>query len=208
MDEPRIPKGEKGKEESQAGKKESNQSADDPHGTGDSKEGEEAVAYHQVGAKDSKDKTEGGNNHVATAQIGSDNVNLSILSGIDNLIGTAQLGTFNSSTTLVSGNGNAVGTLQVGSFHKSNVAVFGSNAAVGVAQFGVGLETNLTVVDEMNPATSIPQPGLTTGTSPTGGLQVGVYQDGADAPVNATVGRDAVGTIIVRPGTATTVLTF
>lgn len=148
------------------------------------------------------------NNSLGTAQIGVGNSNLSVVAGRNNQVGTAQLGLQNSSSTLVAGSGNSVGTLQVGAFHRSNVAVYGNQAQVGVMQTGLGRETNLLVVDQMIGASGGSAPGLTAGQTATGGLQVGVRQGGFDAPVNAMVGRDAVGNIIVRPGTATTVLTF
>ncbi len=150
----------------------------------------------------------GAANAMATAQIGYGNVSLTRVAGRRNVAGTAQLGLKNSSSISIVGSGNNVGTLQVGALHQSNVNVFGNDTDVSVAQFGFGRETNLTVVDELNLNNGGPVNNLNAQINGTNRLQVGVIQGGLDQPVNALVGRDSGGNVIIRPGSATTVLTF
>lgn len=137
----------------------------------------------------------------AAAQISLDEENLAVMiqsgnlnragaviSGRSNTLATIQIGAQNTSSTFVNGNQNLVGTFQDGALNQSNLSVTGNGARIGVVQVGVGRQSDVTIVDNM------------------GGFEAAVVQGPSSAPVWANIYRDSAGTIMVQPGTATTVL--
>lgn len=154
---------------------------------------------------------EGRQNGTAIVQTDQANTAFHVVSGTGNSVGSAQFGLLNSALTTVAGNRNTVGTLQLGNGHVSTVNVSGNDGRVGVVQTGQGRISQLTVVDNFNGVLpgSVGNPSAPTVTSnPNGGLDVNVFQQGNDAPVNARVWRQPDGTLMIQPGAATTVLTF
>lgn len=154
---------------------------------------------------------DGRRNAGAIVQTDRANAALHVVSGSGNLVGSAQFGNLNSALTTVIGNRNTVGTLQYGQGHVSSVNVSGNDGRVSVAQFGQGRESQLTVIDNFNgvlPGSMGNPSAPTVNSNPNGGLDVNVFQQGNDAPVNARVWRQPDGTLMIQPGLATTVLTF
>jgi hypothetical protein len=139
-----------------------------------------------------------GSNLLASVQIGSSNQAAGIASGTGNTVVSAQLGFGHTALSLVRGNATQVTTLQQGMLNRSQIALQGSGAGVNVSQSGMGLQSNLNVSDSF-----VRTMGRNASAT---GLNVGVNQNPGDPAVNATVTRDAAGTITVRPGSATTVL--
>jgi hypothetical protein len=138
---------------------------------------------------------ERGENVLAAAQLGERNTNLNWVNGTDNFVGTAQLGFGHTAVSLIYGNANQVVTLQAGGLNQSLVNLNGNNAAATVAQTGFGLRANLRIHDSYT--------GPLSGADP---LNVLINQSAGDPAVNASVTRDSNGTVIIRPGNATTVL--
>ncbi|MFT5651350.1 MAG: hypothetical protein ACJAWC_002784 [Yoonia sp.] len=138
---------------------------------------------------------EQGKNVLIAAQLGNRNTNLSWVNGTNNFVGTVQFGLGHTAISLITGNANQVVTLQAGGLNQSLVNLNGNNAAATVAQTGFGLRTNLRIQDSYT--------GPLTGADP---LNVLINQSAGDPAVNASVTRDSSGTVIIRPGNATTVL--
>ncbi|MBT0957808.1 hypothetical protein IV417_10440 [Alphaproteobacteria bacterium KMM 3653] len=173
--------------------------------------GESLAVIAQKGAHNkSVQLSAGGSNLLATAQIGDHNRSGTAVFGNQNFVATAQLGFANHASALVVGGNNSVSTVQVGFANGSDVALFGSNAQVNVEQTGALLHSSLVVTDQYGgPGGSTKSAGnsLHAGQSAlSDGLSVGVVQGAGDAPVNAMVSRDSAGNIMIRPGSATTVL--
>lgn len=145
-------------------------------------------------------------NEQSIAQVGSRNAALQLAGPTagNNRVGTAQLGDRNAAITTVTGSNNVVGTLQIGFDHVARTTVHASDADVGVVQIGRGRVSDLTVVDRL-PAGARSSNGV-VGVNAGGRMQVGVFQGPGAAPVNAYVGRDTVGNLVVRPGNATLVM--
>lgn len=123
-------------------------------------------------------------------QTGVDNLAVAFIQGSDNSTAAVQLGRGNTSALDIRGDDNSIGVLQFGEYHRATVTVYGNRSDVGVAQFGRGRVTNLEVYDYLDESRR---------GSATDRLQVGVFQSGNDAQLDARVGRNSAGEIVIQP---------
>ena len=159
----------------------------------------------QVGDKNAATQINlAGQNTLATVQMGNRNDSLALTAGAGNLVGTVQLGFGHSAVSIVNGDNNQVATLQSGKRNSSRLLLDGSNADVDITQNGRGLKSNLNIQDNYVPTTTTGR--ISTSTNTSGGLDVMVNQSMGDPAVFASVIRDSAGNIMIRPGSATTVL--
>jgi hypothetical protein len=135
------------------------------------------------------------NNTLATAQLGNYNTSAALVEGTRNTVATVQLGLGHTSLSTVRGTSNQLLAFQSGSANISDVGVVGDNATTTVMQNGLGLSTRLRVQDNYNGSAGQLAP-----------LNVMVNQSANDPPVNASVRRSPEGSLIIKPGNATTVL--
>ncbi|MCB5200474.1 hypothetical protein SAMN05428995_10478 [Loktanella sp. DSM 29012] len=159
--------------------------------------GQSSSVIAQIGNRNtSVQMTLGGrDNQLASVQVGQSNQNLSMTQGRKNITGTFQSGRNHVAQAIVLGNFNRVATLQFGFANASRVQVDGNHTETYVTQNGAGLNSNVALIDGMTARSAAADP-----------LAVRVNQSMGQDPVNVRIMRDAAGTLMIQPGTATTVL--
>jgi hypothetical protein len=153
------------------------------------------VTLQHGGGNSAAQLTSGRENILVTGQLGDGNASTSIMQGANNFVGTVQLGLRNVAFSDVRGSSNQIITFQDGDRNSSNLVIAANQSKATVSQSGNDLLTNLTLQDDFSLNNQTADP-----------MNIGVFQSQGDDPVNASVTRDAAGTITVRPGTATTIL--